>query len=218
MNIGYLGDSITLGYGLEHRERDRFSRLLTDRYGWEERNYGITGTLVARAGLSASDGTAYVDRYECLRGTEFAVIFGGTNDYFWTDQPISPENDAGDERSFTVALESILRGVREFLPASRILVVTPYPHRGIGNFSGGRDFRDASEHDTDTPNFVGNTLSDYCDAIADVCGANGISVLDLRKVSVPFDWRALTSDGCHPNPDGHRWLAEQIGGKIREML
>ena len=25
-----------------------------------------------------------------------------------------------------------------------------------------------------------------------------------------FDWRTLTADGCHPNPDGSRWLSERI--------
>ena len=55
--VVFLGDSITLGYGLENQS-DRFATVFCRMIGAEEINYGITGTLMARAGLSASDGTA----------------------------------------------------------------------------------------------------------------------------------------------------------------
>ena len=88
MKIAFLGDSITLGYALEHREEDRFSAVLCRNLGHEESNFGITGTLMARAGLSASDGTSFVDRCAQMTDAEYAIVFGGTNDYFWSDTPI----------------------------------------------------------------------------------------------------------------------------------
>ncbi len=218
MKIGFLGDSITYGIGLSAPEDDRFTALICRANGYEECNYGIPGTLVARAGMSTQNGTAFVDRYPLLRGTDLAVIFGGTNDYFWTDTPIAPATPCADVRYFTEALVAILDGVREFLPKERILFVTPYPHHGIGNFHGGQAHTESSEHDTDTLNYMGYTLSDYSDAIVAFCTQHDIPVLDLRKDSVPFDWRTMTSDGCHPNPAGHRWLAERIGERIQAML
>ena len=93
MKTGFLGDSITYGYGLDNRERDRYATLVCDALGCEQVNLGITGTLVARAGLSRSDGTSFLDRLPKLEGCDRAVVFGGTNDYFWSDGPLN--GDAG---------------------------------------------------------------------------------------------------------------------------
>ena len=46
MKIAFLGDSITLGYALEHRE-DRYSTRVCEMLGAEEENFGIAGTLMA---------------------------------------------------------------------------------------------------------------------------------------------------------------------------
>ena len=207
MKIAFLGDSITLGYALDDRERDRFPAVFCRMTGHEEINLGITGTLVARAGLSAFDGTAYVDRYPQTAGADYAVVFGGTNDYFWSDTPIS----GGDgDAYFDNAVRSLCRGLSEMFPKENLFFLTPYPHHGIGNFAGGSHWRESGEHDTDNVNFVGHTLSDYADVLCKICWEYGIRVLDLRKAEPAFDWRTLTIDGCHPNPAGHRWLAERI--------
>ncbi len=218
MTIGFLGDSITLGYALQSPEQDRFSHLIAEKFHYTEMNFGITGTLVARAGLSRYDGTAYVDRIEQLRGVDFAVIFGGTNDYFWTDCELSPPDSTNpDEQYFTNAIRSIITQARSFLPDHRILVVTPYPHHGVGNFYGASNSRESNEHDTTAANFVGQTLDDYCEALMQICSQKHVQVLDLRKAPDPFVWQIMTVDGCHPNPAGHRWLAHYIGEKVSAM-
>lgn len=207
MKIAFLGDSITLGYALDNRERDRFPAVFCRMTGHVEFNLGITGTLVARAGLSRFDGTAYVDRYPQTEEADAVVVFGGTNDYFWSDTPISGgEGDA----YFGNAVHTLCRGLLGMFPKEKILFLTPYPHHGIGNFAGGTHWRESGEHDTDNVNFVGHTLSDYADVLCGVCGEYGIRVFDLRKSVPAFDWRTLTVDGCHPNPAGHRWLVERI--------
>ena len=186
MKIAFLGDSITLGYALDERDRDRFPAVFCRMTGHEEINLGITGTLVARAGLSAFDGTAYVDRYPQTAGADYAVVFGGTNDYFWSDTPIS----GGDgDAYFDNAVRSLCLGLLELFPKENILFLTPYPHHGIGNFAGGSHWRESGEHDTDNVNFVGHTLSDYADVLCKICAEYGIRVLDLRKAEPAFDWR-----------------------------
>jgi len=211
MKIAFLGDSITLGYALENRMENRFSAIFCREHGHTEVNLGITGTLVAKAGLSEANGTSYIERYELMKNSDFAVVFGGTNDYFWSNAPI--RGNEGD-RNFENALETICKGLLGMFERGNILFITPYPHHGIGNFIGGAEFTESSEHDTDLVNFVGHTLSDYSDTICSVCGKYGIAVLDLRGGEIPFDWKSMTIDGCHPNEAGHRWLADRLSEKI----
>ena len=211
MKIAFLGDSITLGYGLTDRSA-RFSTLVSRVLEAEEVNLGITGTLVARAGLSASDGTAFVDRVEQIAGADCAVIFGGTNDYFWSDTPIANPGASPDLRYFADAAAFLADTAVSLVP--RVLIVTPYEHHGIGNFAGGEHFRHSSEHDTTAVNFVGHTIRQYAEILREAAEVRGLEVLTLHEEC--FDWRALTSDGCHPNEDGHRWLAEKVEAALRE--
>ena len=211
MKIAFLGDSITLGYGLTDRSA-RFSTLVSRVLEAEEVNLGITGTLVARAGLSASDGTAFVDRVEQIAGADCAVIFGGTNDYFWSDTPIANPGASFDLRYFADAAAFLADTAVSLVP--RVLIVTPYEHHGIGNFAGGEHFRHSSEHDTTAVNFVGHTIRQYAEILRETAEARGLEILTLHEEC--FDWRTLTSDGCHPNEDGHRWLAEKVEAALRE--
>ena len=108
MTIAFLGDSITMGYALEN-PADRFSAVLCGKLGASEVNHGITGTLVARAGLSRSNGTSYIDRVGEMGGVDFAVVYGGTNDYFWSDEPI----DGCGKEYFAFAVKELVRRVKE---------------------------------------------------------------------------------------------------------
>ena len=51
----------------------------------QEMNYGITGTLIAKTGMSLSNGTSFVERYSAMEDGDIVVVFGGRNDYFWSD-------------------------------------------------------------------------------------------------------------------------------------
>lgn len=215
MKIAFLGDSITFGYALEDKSC-RYSTLVCEALGAEEVNHGITGTLVAKAGLSRDDGTAYVDRIDLVLDADVTVIFGGTNDYFWSDRPIMPPAGECAPEYFFCALHNICRRIKEVRGDKPTLFVTPYPHHGIGNFVGGEHFKDKSEHDTSEINFNGQVISDYVDAINKVCAEYGISVLDLHRKE-GFDWRTMTSDGCHPNPEGHKWLADRVTAALKEL-
>lgn len=227
MKIAFLGDSITLGYALENKEQDRFSGLVCRELGAEEMNLGITGTLIAKSGMSASDGTSFLDRLYRTAGCDFAVVFGGTNDYFWGDTPIEAPKGIDTESSeadkyFRTAVRKLLCGLLAMYPPERILVITPYPHHGIGNYRGAPDFRASREHDTDAPNILSLCLEDYADALREEAGRAGVLLLDLHTMygnySAGFDWRRLTSDGCHPNAEGHKWLAGLVTEKIKEQL
>ena len=210
----FLGDSITMGYGLENAA-DRFSTVFCGMAGVRELNYGITGTLMARAGLSRFDATSFIDRYAAMAPADLVVVFGGTNDYFWTDAPIADPVSA-DDCYFTNAVRRLCRGLRERYPGAPVVFLLPYQMRGVGNYLGGTDARASSKHNTDQPNFVGCTLADYVRAQTEICAQNGVPALDLFH-ALPIDVAhaeadeaRYTLDGCHPNPEGHRLIARTL--------
>lgn len=215
--VGFLGDSITLGYALDNKEA-RFSTLICQKLGVVEQNEGITGTLVAKAGLSDGAGTSFVERIQLIKDADIAVIFGGTNDYFWSDMPLcAPEDDIKNTAYFDVALDKICRYMKTVKKSEKTLLVTPYKHCGTGNFEGGENYRDSSEHETDAKNYNGLTLEDYVNKIIEIGKKHGIAVLDLYHTD-EFDYKTMTIDGCHPNEDGHKYLAEKIGAEVEKLI
>lgn len=213
MKIAFLGDSITMGYALTDM-KDRFPTLIAKAWDIEELNFGIPGTLVAKAGMGRENGSAFLDRAEVIRGADLACIFGGTNDYFWSDTPIG-EGEA-EEKYFDFAVRSLMKSAEEWGMKEKTLFITPYKHHGVGNFKGGETYNTASEHDTTEVNFVGHVLEDYVNTILKAAEETGFRVLDLYHRN-DFDWKTMTLDGCHPNPAGHRWLADQVEKALEEM-
>jgi lysophospholipase L1-like esterase len=220
MKIAFLGDSITYGYGLEDKSL-RYATLVAKDLNATEENYGITGTLMAKAGPNREgekeSGRDFLVRLPNIDAADAAVIFGGTNDYFWSDRPIMPPAGECAPEYFFCALHKICKRIKEVRGDKPTLFVTPYPHHGIGNFVGGEHFKDKSEHDTTEVNFNGQVIADYVDTLNKVCGEYGIPVLDLHRTE-GFDWRTMTSDGCHPNPVGHKWLADKVTAAIEKLI
>lgn len=217
MKIAFLGDSITYGYGLEDKSL-RYATLVAKDLNATEENYGITGTLMAKAGPNREgekeSGRDFLVRLPNIDAADAAVIFGGTNDYFWSDRPI----EGGDtEDYFARAVELILSHVCEKRRGKVTLIVTPYPHNGIGNYLGGEKFNDSNRHDTDAVNYNGHVLSDYVETLKTLCARYGMPCLDLHA-DFGFDWRVHTMDGCHPNEEGHRVLADRIAAELKKLL
>ena len=128
MTIAFLGDSITLGYGLDDPQK-RYAALVAQELGMMELNFGITGTLVAKAGLNQRDEKDFLSRAHLIDDADVAVIFGGTNDYFWSDRSIYGYT----EQHFESAVRTLVQRVIEKRQGKITLFVTPYPHNGIGN-------------------------------------------------------------------------------------
>lgn len=187
--------------------------MKSDYYRSLELNFGITGTLVAKAGLNRGDGNDFLSRAHLVDEADVAIIFGGTNDYFWSDCPIHGEG----EEYFDFAVKSLIGRVKEKRNGKITLFVTPYRHNGIGNFLSGISWQDASRHDTDQKNFNRHTLSDYVDVIVKLCDENSIPCLNLHE-DFDFVWQEHTSDGCHPNEMGHMLIADAVTKKIKELI
>lgn len=155
----FLGDSITLGYGLADPAA-RFSTVFCETAGFQELNHGICGTLMARAGMSRENGTSFMDRYRLMPEGDFVVVFGGTNDYFWSDEPVfSPGTE--DDRYFSCAVRHLCAGLKGQYPGKPIVFILPYRMRGVGKTPRSTDANPSSFHCSDEKNFVGRTLADY---------------------------------------------------------
>ncbi len=211
--IVFLGDSITMGWGIDD-SKNRFSAVFCDMTGTEEINYGITGTQMARAGLSASNGTSFIDRYRSMEDGDMVVVFGSTNDYFWTDTP--PVSDSSeDDRFFSNAVRHLAKGLKEQYPGVPVIFVMPYQMKGIGKILASADGKPVM-HNSDQPNSVGCPLSAYVDLQKRICEEEDVYVLDLfhhfgADIAHSDDDEArYTLDGCHPNDAGHRLIAEAL--------
>lgn len=211
MKIAFLGDSITYGYGLVNME-NRYSTLVSQSLGMTELNFGITGTLVAKAGLNIADGKDFLSRAYLIDDADIAVIFGGTNDYFWSDHPIYGFGD----QYFESAVKKLSDRIKEKRSGKITLFVTPYPHNGVGNFCGGSYWKESNRHDTSEMNYNGHTLKDYVDIIEKTCEENEIPCLNLFD-EFGFFWQEHTIDGCHPNETGHILLAKAITEKLNTL-
>lgn len=211
MTIAFLGDSITFGYGLDNKE-DRYSTLVSQTLEMEELNYGITGTLVAKAGLNQTDEKDFLSRAHLIDAADVAIVFGGTNDYFWSDRPIY---GCGDQY-FESAVRKLAERAKEKRSGKITLFVTPYPHNGIGNFCGGSYWKESNRHDTSEKNYNGHKLKDYVDVIVEICEKNDIPCLNLFD-NFDFSWQEHTSDGCHPNEAGHILIAKAITEKLKTL-
>ena len=214
--IVFLGDSITEGCGTSGRDKC-FVTLVGERGGFREsKNYGIGATRIARQSAASADknwDNDFCARVEELDGdADIVGVFGGTNDYYWSDGGI----EGNDPSCFRFAAEQLCGGLRDRYPGKRIVLLTPYKQRGHGNVAGAHDFRDADDHCSDARNFSGHTLGDYARVLREVCAARDIPVLDLYGASgvdvahSDEDFRRYTLDGCHPNEAGHALLAEAL--------
>ncbi len=201
--INFLGDSITEGHGASSVET-RYTSVLKELCGLAEiRNYGIGGTRLAHRPGSSGE---RVDKDFCGRFSEMdddadvIVVFGGTNDYGYT-QTLMPFGNFEDTTpdTFCGALHTLYRGLIEKYTTKDIVIVTPL-HR---------------ENDHVPNSQTGKTLKDYVDAIRRAAEYYSLPVLDLFAFggicpSIPAQKTALCPDGLHPNDAGNRVIAEKL--------
>ena len=203
--LNFIGDSITEGVGVE-REENRYVDRIAAATGAICRNYGISGTRIARQKTPSDEPRFDLDfcaRYEEMDADADAVIvFGGTNDCGHGDAPLGSRGDRTAD-TFYGALHVLYSGLQARYPGKPIVVLTPLPRSG--------------ERDFDPP------LSLYVQIIREVAAEFGLPVLDLYATSPlrtedPAIVEAYVPDGLHPDDAGHRYLAEQIGEYLYNLL
>lgn len=213
IKINFIGDSITEGAGVatpDHRYPDRIAAAS----GAICRNYGISGTRIARQHCPSADPA--MDRHFCSRVEEMApdadvvVVFGGTNDFGHGDAPFGQFSDRTDD-TFCGALHVLYQKLLERYPRAHILILTPL-HRLEEDCPRGDGSKQA-----DAP-----LLQAYVEAIRETAAYYALPVLDLYAVSglqphVPVIQALYMPDGLHPNDTGHQRLAEVILRYLRQL-
>ena len=199
--INFLGDSITQGIGASD-ETHIYHQVLKARAGLAEaRNYGISGTRIARQSsvteelLNNLEAISSQEWDFCRRADDMeldadaVVVFGGTNDYGHGDALFGTFDDR-TEWTFYGACHVLFRKLIEMYPGKPIVIMTPL-HRTEENIKNREGL----------PKNV--VLRDYVNAIREVAEYYSLPVLDLYKESgIQPEIEALREmympDGLHP--------------------
>ncbi len=132
----------------------------------------------------------------------------GLNDYH-AGAPIQNEEDPYDEYTFSGAIRSVVRRLREACPGLRIILVTP-------TYTWYRDERlTCEEYDPG-----GGTLDLYVEAELQTAAELGVELIDVYHDFYPHDtwedWQRYTRDGMHPNEAGRELLARTLAAYLQE--
>mgnify|MGYP004469187451 FL=1 len=205
MKINFLGDSITAGAWLKSEE-ERYTFLLCKKLGATENNYGISATRIARQKKPSENKSFDQDFLSRVNGldssADFTFVFGGTNDYGHGDASLC---DIDDKTPYTFygAMNILTERLIEMFGKNKICYILPLP----------RYNEDDRHGDNGSKKEGGNTLSEYREAIRKVAKRFDIDVLDLSDIFPRPQAAAadeLTADGLHPNPKGHRMIADRL--------
>lgn len=214
--INLLGDSITFGVGTSAPDK-RFGDLIAAQYGAIVRNYGISGTRIARQHtptVSCPDfDRHFVSRVpEMDADADVIVVFGGTNDFGHGDAPIGAFDDR-DPSTFCGACHCLMSGLIERYCGKPIVIVTPL-HRLE---------EDCPEGDgTGRKLEVCAVLEDYRAILMKTAAYYGLPILDLYATSGmqprhPVARARLMPDGLHPSDEGHAVIARRIGEFLKTL-
>ncbi len=195
MEMICLGDSLTFGYGV--RQAERWTTLAAGMSGWKLRNCGIcgdtTGGMLVRMReiLRETDGT---QEERCF------LLMGGCNDIFYS-------GDVSGAREHMAAM------VHQLFSQGEMPIVAVGPGIASGNYPdpwlNAVDFTAAAV-----------CIREYHDWLERFCDAFGVRMVDFRRDFRNADGtlrEELYLDGLHPNPKGHRIMAERISRVISVM-
>ena len=208
--INFLGDSITEGARVASSE-NFYPNILKRNLGLAEaRNYGVGGSRIARIpkekmqGIpSDEDFNARAERMD--PDFDVVVVFGGTNDFGHGNIPLGQMGDS-DVYTFYGALRTLCLYLIKNYPDKQIVFMTPL-HRLNEELDYNKRLEDGN------PN--ARPLTDFVNAIREVCELFAIPVLDMFKDSgMParvWAWcERYMPDGLHPNDEGQKIIAHKL--------
>ena len=211
--LNALGDSITEGVGVSCSEKIFFNLIKDKAELAVARNYGISGTRIARQTVPSEEpkfDNDFVKRADEMDAdADIIVVFGGTNDYGHGDAAFGTF-DSHDVHTFYGALHTLCQKLINKYPDAEIVFMTPLhrleENKQINEFG----IRNVA------------TLSEYVDAIKEVTKYYAIPTLDLYSVSrlqpeVEVLKERYMPDGLHPNDAGAEIIARRLLGFFKSL-
>ena len=191
--VNCLGDSITYGAG-----GTSWTNFIGNLIGASEvRNYGVNGSSIQDDGKNQG----FINRYSNMdNDADLIIVWGGVNDHHWrtSNEYTFGDMNSTSNKTFYGALKNLCSGLKEKYVGKSILFITPMKNKGYMAGS------------TECPawnvrNGLGKTLTDYRNAIIEVCDYFSIPVLDLYSLSgfttglIESETELLFPDKLHPN-------------------
>ncbi len=211
--LNFLGDSITEGVGTSAPEK-RYVDIIAAKTGALCRNYGISGTRIARQQRPTTDNPRF-DLDFCMRAEEMdpdadaVVVFGGTNDFGHGDAPFGTLTDRTRD-TFCGAMHVLCQTLLTRYPHSEIAFILPLHRHNEDDPCG-----------DNKPAPVG-VLRDYVDAMRQILEYYSIPALDLyaaggMQPAVPAVRAVYMPDGLHPSDEGNALIAERLIGFLQAL-
>ena len=208
--INFIGDSITEGARVADPE-NIYTNILKRELGLAEaRNYGVGGSRIARIPKEKYEGIPSDEDFNMRAERmdpdfDVVVVFGGTNDFGHGIIPLGQMGDS-DVHTFYGALRTLCLYLIKSYPEKQIVFMTPL-HRLNEELDYNKRLEDGN------PN--ARPLSDFVNAIREVCELFSIPVLDMFKESgMParvWAWcENHMPDGLHPNDNGQKIIAHKL--------
>ena len=222
LTVGFLGDSITAGSSASSNA-NRYSSKFCEIAGCTEKNMGIGGTCLAANTKNGATGSRFLTRVTSanMNNLDFLFISGGTNDFSYDIKPVGDhfaeearESNTyigtkvrvanPDNETFSGALHELILAIRALKPDMPIVYINMLTRNEYGS---------PARPNSRECNANGNYLSDFNDAINDICAFYSIPVFDVRN-HFPNDFYSGTKycagDHLHPNDKGHLALAQAL--------
>lgn len=205
MKLGFLGDSITEGYGASSLKLNYVS-LVGQMLDCEVVNCGIGGTRIAR-----QKANSYFHRHDIdfnLRtpllnqSLDKLFVFGGTNDYGHGDATWGNKGDT-DCYTFHGALYTLFSSLLEKFGKEKVVIMLPLKRAFMNTFA--------------NP-VTGKYLVDYVNTIKEYADEFGFKYIDLFNDGLPEPPEGQSEffiDGLHPNDKGYKIIAEKICNFIK---
>lgn len=191
--VNCLGDSITYGAG-----GTSWTYFIGDLIGANEvRNYGVSGSSIQDDGKNQG----FVNRYSAMdNDADLIIVWGGVNDHHWrtSSQYSFGDMNSTSNKTFYGALKNLCLGLKQKYPGKSILFITPI--KNVGYMAGSIECPAWN-----VENALGKTLTDYRNAILEVCDYYSIQTLDLYSQSgfttglIESETNLLFPDKLHPN-------------------
>ena len=221
LNVLCVGDSITVGQGLNQNER--WANVLAEKYEWNL-------TVNATGGIPMSSyyytENNLIDISICKKieilavmdiMPELVIVWGGHNDTSYRNSPLGSFDDISekdttgvlptyaDKNSFKGALRYISEVVHTYSPTSTMVVLTP-------------EWTKSTPSTLKVPEGTTDTNWMFNDAIYEGAKYYGWVPINMQLCGItPYTKDIYTSDGVHPNELGTELIVNYLSNELEKL-